>query len=186
MDKRRLCDRRHTRYADRRPASTVARKLRSVHEPASSTANELVPLSDAIAAYLGLETTHATNNIHPHHGRFWSVHPHRPSSHCPHPDGDTQAAGFLNVGRRNGTMPGCAFGPGQVDVDVLDEAAAELRGCRHRVRLVKFAKCRGEMLRVVAVDAVRLPRERKAHVPPPLAEHVERVAETLATTCCRS
>ena len=34
---------------------------------------------------------------------------------------------------------------------------------------------------------VRLPRERKAHVPPPLAEHVERVAETAPppTTCCR-
>jgi hypothetical protein len=27
---------------------------------------------------------------------------------------------------------------------------------------------------------VRLPRERKAHVPPPHAEHVERVAETVA------
>jgi integrase len=26
---------------------------------------------------------------------------------------------------------------------------------------------------------VRLPRERKAHVPPPLAEHVERIAERL-------
>jgi integrase len=29
-------------------------------------------------------------------------------------------------------------------------------------------------------ERVKLPRERKAHIPPPLAEHVERVAETVA------
>ena len=33
---------------------------------------------------------------------------------------------------------------------------------------------------------VKLPKERKPHIPPPLAEHVERVAETVArNTCCR-
>jgi integrase len=29
-------------------------------------------------------------------------------------------------------------------------------------------------------ERVKLPKERKAHIPPPLAEHVERVAETVA------
>ena len=29
-------------------------------------------------------------------------------------------------------------------------------------------------------ERVKLPRERKAHIPPPLAEHVERVANTVA------
>jgi integrase len=33
---------------------------------------------------------------------------------------------------------------------------------------------------VVRDERVRLPKERKAHIPPPLAEHVERVVETVA------
>jgi len=32
---------------------------------------------------------------------------------------------------------------------------------------------------VVRDPRVKLPKERKPHVPPPLAEHVERAAETL-------
>jgi integrase len=75
----------------------------------------------------------------------------------------------------------------ELDVDGLNELVAALVAAGYKRGTIK--KTTGTVAQLldhhhiepnVARDKrVKLPRERKAHVPPPLAEHVERVAEVL-------
>ncbi|HEY3205751.1 MAG TPA: site-specific integrase [Gaiellaceae bacterium] len=75
----------------------------------------------------------------------------------------------------------------EISVDDAVALVAELHGVGYKRETIK--KSRDYLAMVVdhyeiapnpARDKrVKLPRERKAHVPPPLAEHVERVAETV-------
>lgn len=75
----------------------------------------------------------------------------------------------------------------EVTVDDVVELVAELAaGGYKRETIRKSRDCLAMVLDHAGLEPnpardkrVRLPRERKAHVPPPLAEHVERVAETL-------
>ena len=71
------------------------------------------------------------------------------------------------------------------DVTALIAALSTAEYKRETIRKTRTALA--QTLDFYAVDPnpirdarVRLPKERKAHIPPPLAEHVERVAETVA------
>jgi integrase len=75
----------------------------------------------------------------------------------------------------------------ELGVDDMNELVAALVAAKYKRGTIK--KSTGALAQLLdhhdidpnpARDKrVKLPRERKAHVPPPLAEHVERVAETL-------
>jgi integrase len=75
----------------------------------------------------------------------------------------------------------------EVTVDDVNELVAALHAHPYkRGTIKKSTGALAQLLDEHDVDPnpardkrVKLPRERKAHVPPPLAEHVERVAETL-------
>jgi len=75
----------------------------------------------------------------------------------------------------------------EITVDHVVALVAELHGAGYKHGTIKKSRdCLAMVFDYYEITPnptrdkrVKLPRERKAHVPPPLAEHVERVAETM-------
>jgi integrase len=75
----------------------------------------------------------------------------------------------------------------EIGVDDVVALVAELQGAGYKRETIKKSRTYLAMVldhyeiapNPTRDKRVKLPRERKAHVPPPLAEHVERVAETV-------